>query len=234
MTAIWARLAGSRAGGVVVTFAICVVVLAVVVGGGIDLASVITDRQRVQDVADAAALDGAKQLSVANVQGVETRTQQFAMTQLTEVGRRVTLTPSVTAATDRSTITVTIKGHRPSFFGDLLPAGGWTFGASATAAPMGRMPLCVLTTSSSGAGSGGALSLQGSSQTTATGCLVHSNSDMTAPAPASMATGTAEAVGSASGQITPTAQTGAPNIPDPFASLNPQHSPDPQSARPAL
>jgi hypothetical protein len=62
--------------------------------------------------------------------------------------------------------------------------------------------------------------MQNQSQTTAAKCLVHSNSDLAVPSPANLMAGTAEAVGSATGQITPTPQTGAPAIPDPFSGLN--------------
>lgn len=209
--------ARSRRAGVAVVFAVATPVLAVLACGAIDLASVVADRNRLQDVADAAALDGANQLSVANSQGAETRAQQFALDQLSDVAKRVQLTPNVTVPPDAKSITVVIKGHRSSFFGNLLPMGGWTFSGRATAQPLGRMPLCVLTTAS---GAAGAISMAGQSVTTATGCLVHSNSDLAVPMPADLNAGTAEAVGSASGQINPAPQTGAPPIPDPFANLN--------------
>jgi len=214
------RLARSRAGGVASIFALCLPVLAVLAGGALDLTSLVSDRQKTQDAVDAAALDGARELSVANVQGVETRTKQYALSQLGDVATRITLTPTVTIASGNASLTFQMRGHRPSFFGNLLPLGGWTYTVSATAAPVGLMPLCVLTTTSAGADQGGALSLQGSSQTSAKNCLVHSNSDLAVPAPANLVAGTAEAVGSASGQISPAPQTGAPAIPDPFARLN--------------
>jgi len=201
-------------------FAVGLPALAVLACGAADLASVTSDKNTLQQVADAAALDGARQLLLANTQGVASREQAFALSQLSDVAQRVALTFNITTASDNSSITVGIQGHRSSYFGNLLPYGGWTFNASATAAPMGKTPLCVLTTSSSGASGGGAISLQNQSQVTATGCLVHSNSDLTSPSPASLVAGTAEATGSASGQITPTPQTGAPAIADPFANLN--------------
>jgi hypothetical protein len=62
--------------------------------------------------------------------------------------------------------------------------------------------------------------MSGQSVTTATGCLVHSNADLAVPAPANLNSGTAEAVGAATGQISPAPQTGAPPIADPFTHLN--------------
>lgn len=215
-----ARFARNRRGGLGVMFAVGLPALAALACGAVDLASVTTDRNAMQQVADATALDGAKQLLVANTQGVASREQQLAASQLSEIAQRVQLTFNVTTASDNSSITVAIQGHRASYFGNLLPYGGWTFKASATAAPMGKTPLCVLTTSASGASGGGAVSLGDQSQVTATGCLVHSNSDIATPSPASIAAGTVEATGSATGQISPAPQTGSPPIPDPFASLN--------------
>ena len=210
--------ARSRRGGVAAIFGLSVPILAVIGCGAVDLASVNAERTKMQDVADAAALDGAKQLSVANAKGVTTRTEDYATAQLTDVAKQVTLTTKATVAANNASITITIKGHRQSFFGNLLPVGGWNFNAAATAEPVGQTPLCVLAIASSGAGD--AINMQDQSRTTATGCLVHSNSDMNVPSPANLAAGTAEAVGAASGQISPTPQTGAPPIADPFSSLN--------------
>ena len=100
-------------------------------------------------------------------------------------------------------ITVALHGHRASFFGNLLPVGGWNINVQSTAQPLGRMPLCVLTTASGGAGADGAISMQDQSQTSAQGCLVHSNSDLSVPSPANLVAGTAEAAGAATGQISP-------------------------------
>jgi hypothetical protein len=201
-------------------FAIAVPVLAVIGCGAADLASVATDRSKMQDAADAAALDGATQLSVANTAGAADRAKQFAVDQLSDVAKRITLTQTVTVPSDASTITVAINGHRSSFFGNLLPMGGWNLAARATAQPLSRMPLCLLTTDAAGAASGGALSMLDSSQINAPGCLVHSNSDLSVPSPADLNAGTAEAVDAATGHITPAPQTGAPPIPDPFANVN--------------
>ena len=167
-----------RRGGLATVFGIALPVLAVVGCGAADLASVVSDKAKLQDVADAAALDGATQLSVANTTGAADRAEQFANDQLTDLARRVTLQTKAVAATDASSITVTIKGHRPSFFGNLLPLGGWDITGQANAQPLGRMPLCVLTT---GAAGSSAINMQGQAQTTATGCLVHSNSDLMVP-----------------------------------------------------
>jgi Flp pilus assembly protein TadG len=211
--------ARDRRGGLATIVGIAIPVLAVIGCGAADLTSVVADKSKMQDAADAAALDGANQLSVINSQGAADRAQQFADDQLSDVAKRVKLTTKVTVTSDASSITVAIQGHRASFFGNLLPLGGWTFNALATAQPLGRMPLCVLSTSASGSGGGGAITMGDQAQIKATGCLVHSNSDLTVPSPADLSSGTAEAVDAATGQISPAPQTGAPPIPDPFANV---------------
>lgn len=217
---LFAAFAQSRRGGVAAIFGLAVPVLAVLACGAVDLSSVASDRGKMQDVADAAALDGATQLSVANSRGAATRAGQFARDQLSSVAKRWALTANVTTAADASSITVAVNGHRASFFGNLLPMGGWKLDVQSTAQPLGKTPLCVLTTSSAGAPAGGALTMQDQSQVTAAGCLVHSNSNLTVPSPADLTSATAEAVDSATGQITPAPQIGAPPIPDPFVNLN--------------
>ena len=206
-----------RQGGIAMIAAIVIPILAVVGCGAIDLVSVSADRGSMQDVADATALAMAKQLGVATASGISARADQFAREQLKEVADRATFTVTTSIAPDNSSLTVVIDGQRQSFFGNLLPPGGWRMHTQATAATLGRLPLCVL---SSGANNQDIIHLTGQSRMSATGCLVQSNSDIAVNNQAVMTAGLAQASGSATGMITPAAQTGAPNIADPFASMS--------------
>ena len=196
--------------------AIVVPMLAVVGCGAIDLVSVGADRGSMQDVADATALAMAKQLGVATASGISARADQFAREQLKEVSERSNFTVTTTIAPDSSTLTVTIDGQRQSFFGNLLPPGGWHIHAQATAATLGKLPLCVL---SSGVSATDKIDMTNTSKMTAAGCLVQSDSDITVGAQSTLQAGLAQASGAASGPITPAAQAGSPNIADPFASM---------------
>ena len=188
----------------------------IVVGAAaIDLSSVFGDRGAMQAAADITALAMAKQLTVANVSGIDERAKAMVDDELTQVAKRVTLTTTVKIPTDNSSVTVTIDGSRPSFFVNLLPPGGFKLHAQATAEPLGQMPLCVLNS----AGNGAALLLNDSSQMTANGCLVQSNSDIAVTNSGLLQAGTIQAVGKAEGRITPAPQTGSQAIPDPFASM---------------
>jgi hypothetical protein len=62
--------------------------------------------------------------------------------------------------------------------------------------------------------------MQNTSLMTAAKCLVQSNGDIAVDSGAALAAGLAQASGAATGPITPAAQTGAPQIADPFASVN--------------
>ena len=198
-------------------FALGAPALALLACGAVDLAAVNSDHTAMQDAADATALAMAKQLGVATAAGIQARAAGYADSQLGKIATGDNVTVTTTISADNSSVTVSIDGTRQSFFGNLLPPGGWQLHTQATASTLGQVPLCVL---GSGTGGPGDISLQGSAQVTASNCLVQSNSDIAADSGAALAAGMAQASGTASGAITPSPQAGAPTISDPFASLN--------------
>ena len=127
------------------------------------------------------------------------------------------MTITTTIASDNSSVTVAIAGSRPSFFGNLFPPGGWQLHAQATASTVGEVPLCVLSSGNSGTDN---LLVQNSSLLTASKCLVQSDQNIAADSGASLTAALAQATGTATGPITPTPQSGAPAIDDPFASMS--------------
>jgi Flp pilus assembly protein TadG len=204
-------------GGTAMIFALAFPALALLACGSIDLATVNGDRSAMQDAADATALAMAKQLGVSTAAGISARAQDFAAGQLGKVATNDAIVVTTTLSADNSSVTVTIDGHRNSFFANLLPPGGWKMHAQATASALGEMPLCVL---SYGLAGGYNIHMTSSSRMTADKCLVQSNGDINVDNAAAMQAGLVEAAGKAHGSITPTAQTGAPTIPDPFASMS--------------
>ncbi|HWF78347.1 MAG TPA: pilus assembly protein TadG-related protein [Caulobacteraceae bacterium] len=198
-----------------VIIALVIPVLALLTCGAIDLAAVNADQHALQDAADATALAMAKQLGVASTAGITARAQDYATAQLGQISRadQVTVTTSVA----QSSVTVAISGKRPSFFGNLFPPGGWSLSAQATASSVGELPLCVLSSGTSGADN---LLVQDTSLLTAGNCLVQSNQNITADNGTTVTAGLAQAAGTATGPITPAPQSGAPSIDDPFASLS--------------
>ena len=203
-----------RGGATAVTFAALIPILAVIAAGAIELGQLNADRSATQDAADAAALMGAKQLSVSPT-GVDQRADAYATAQLTQVAGHASVQVSTTLSVN--SVTVSITTHRSSFFGSLLPPGGFTTRVSATAMTMGAVPLCVLAVAPVAADR---IHLTGGSQINAPGCAVDSNQSVNVDAGAALAAGLTEAGSTATGSINPAAMTGAANIPDPFASLN--------------
>jgi hypothetical protein len=203
-------------GGMAVFIALTLPVILVIACGAVDLSSVRSDDSAMQDAADAAALDAAKQLGLTDPSGIAARAGLFAQAQIPDVATRDAMTATTTFSSDGSSVTVALSGHRQSFFGDLLPPGGWSMNVHATAASLGRTPLCVL---SSGGASTDAIAMNGQAQLSAPGCLVQSNADIAVSGGSLLQAATVQSVGAATGAISPSPQVGAPAIPDPFASM---------------
>ncbi len=220
----------NRRGNVVVIFALMLPVLLVTSLGAIELNQVLSDKKRTQDVADSAALEGAQQLAVTPV-GAGQRTQAYAQSQLSDVSRYATV--SVQASSNAiGTMTVAIDTQRASFFGDLLPPGGFHTHVTSTAQGQNTAPLCVLGVAPTPAQQ---IHVTGNSQLQAGACLVHSNQALIVDPAASLLASISEASTLATGPITPSAELGAPNVADPFAGLNINPTnPCPSAAGPGL
>jgi len=216
LSALCAFLREAR-GGTAVIFALGAPALALLACGAIDLAGLNSDHTAMQDAADATALAMAKQLGVATAAGIQARATDYADGQLGPIATRDGVTVTTTIAADNSNVTVAIAGTRQSFFGNLLPPGGWQLAAQATASTLGELPLCVLSSGTSGTDN---LLVQNASLLTASSCLVQSDQNIVADTGANLTAGLAQATGTASGPITPAPQAGAPTIADPFASMS--------------
>ena len=109
-----------------------------------------------------------------------------------------------------------IEGHRISFFANMLPPGGWHFEALATAVSVGKTPLCVLGTGTSGR----MIDLVDSSRIMAPDCGVHSNAEIIVQHTAQIEGRKIQSVLTATGGgMTPTPGQGATAIVDPFVSM---------------
>jgi len=215
-TRLLRRMAGDASGNVVTTFALATPVIAILTLGAVDLASVSGDKSNLQEVADSAALMAAKQMGMADNQGLSERTKSVVAQQLAEMDGRLSYQTTVAFDEEEGLATVTITANRQSFFVNLLPPGGWNFTIVAKAQRMGTTPLCVL---SFGTANNNKINLKDTAQILAPGCLVHGNSDIQVEGSASLTAGTVQASGLATGLISPAAQTDAPTIDDPFADM---------------
>jgi len=187
--------------------------------GAIDLLAVSTAHSRLQSVADAGALAGAPFLALAaDGSGAKERAASFVRAEISQWdgAPKYEGTYEVVDQGGQRAIRVLLKGHRPSFFANLLPPGGWNFEGDATATSVGLVPLCVLVTGTSG---DRLLQLQDSSQVTAPSCMVHSNRDIAVQG-GRISAAAVQAVTSAGGDISPSANTGAATVEDPLANLD--------------
>ncbi|MCC7265886.1 MAG: hypothetical protein IT546_00950 [Caulobacteraceae bacterium] len=209
--------AADRAGGIATIFAIGAPVVAMLACGAIDLFAVHASRTALQDAADAAALAAARQIGMTDEVGIKNRAEIFVRQQAASAAKDVDYTVASSIDVKESTVTVSIDGVRDSFFGNLLPPGGWKIRVDSTATRVSQVPLCVLST---GEDSGNKIDVKDQAQLTAPKCLVHTNSDMEVSNNGWMNTAIAQASGSAKGRISPEPQTDAPTIADPFGAMS--------------
>ena len=206
-------------GVIALKFALVVPAVALLAIGAIDLTAVNATRDRLQGLADGAALAGAPSLSLAtDGAAARERAAAFFQAQMTQWSNPPKVDPTYTIIDQggQRALRVVVKGHRASFFGSMLPPGGWNFTAQATASTVGLVPLCVLVT---GGSQDKGLKLEDGPRMAAPGCMIHSNQHIQVLG-GSISAARVQAVGTAVGVISPTPGTGAAHIPDPFADVD--------------
>lgn len=218
------RLRRSERGSIALKFAFAGPAVILLGVGGIDLMAVHTAKARLQSIADAAALAGAPALALAtDGSAARERADAFVRGQMGEWAEAPTYEASyeILDRGGQRAIRVLLRGHRTSFFANMLPPGGWNFVGDATASTAGLTPLCVLISGSMGVK---LLNIKDSSQMKAPACLVHSNRDILVEG-GNITAASVQAVTTAGGSISPSASTGAAPIDDPFADLDLERDP---------
>jgi Flp pilus assembly protein TadG len=202
-------------GGVALIAAFALPTLLVMVVAAIELHALHGDRQKLQDVADGTALMAASQMRLAANNSVLERARSFA----TESLEGLHATPDepvvefLETSDSSSSVRVALTARRTSFFGNLLPVGGFVVSAESTAVQLATAPLCVL-----GLGSAGPNALDfPNANVMASACLVHSNKSIALGGPTSVTAAAVQAVGSITGSKPANSGTGAPPVPDPLA-----------------
>jgi len=200
--------------------ALCIPAAATLVLGATDVAAIIGDKQRMRSIAEAAAIAGARNLSVAMTENDalhHARAMADAMIVEWTGGPRIAVDAQIVELESRIMgVRVRLDARRPSFFNDLLPPGGWRYDTAATASSVGLSPLCVLAFTDRGAMD---FWVRDTARITAPACLVHSNGNILVSGGRIEAART-QTVLAARGDISPEPITDAPPIADPFASLN--------------
>jgi hypothetical protein len=213
--AFLARFARARSGGIVPMAAAGVPLVAVLAIAATELASLSADKRLMQDAADAVALDGANQLTLASMDGVEERMEASAEAKLKDLAGRSKLEVNATIVQDGEALLVELVSRRTSFFGNMLPPGGFVTHAQSTAQKMRTVPLCVLAHSNAAE----TVLMGGSADLSAPKCLVHSNKEVAVTATAKLTALMVQAVDAATGAIFPDPMVGAEPLRDPFAAM---------------
>ncbi len=211
------RFASDQRGNVAMILALVLPALLVIGLGAIDLANLTKDQARLQDLADATALNAASQMRVAANDQLLTRAARFAEASATDLTSTMDR-PTVRFILDQGVtngIEVALTARRPSFFGNLLPPGGWVINVVARAQQSGQTPLCVLGTSAS---KSNVLHLQ-SGSIIARSCMVYSNKDIALGASSLIDAAAVQAVGAISGGSVANAGTGAARLDDPLSAM---------------
>ncbi len=189
--------------------------LSMIVVMTLEMVSLSNEKSRMQAAVDAAALAGAREMAVSGsaARNASGFAEEFALNQVTDLAPRVTM--NFTAGQNASGgFQVSGVGVRGSFFGNLVPPGGFKIEVSAVAEALNQQPLCVLalpTISTPG------LKADINSKVQASNCLVHSNGNISTTANAVISAGTIQATRTASGiGYSPAANSGALAVPDPF------------------
>jgi len=213
------RLGAAEAGSIALKFAMVGPAVVMLGAGAIDLMAVHSAKDRLQSIADSAALAGAPSLSLAaDGSTARARAAAFVEGQMSEWGDAPTYqaTYELVDLDEQRGLRVLLQANRPSFFANMLPPGGWDFIGDATASTVSTVPLCVLV---SGQGGSKLLNIKDAARMTAPACMVHSNRDIDVEG-GTLAAAAVQAVTSARGFISPSAGTGAARITDPFLGLD--------------
>ena len=216
---VFARFMRETRGSIALKFAFVGPAIFLLGVGAIDLLAVSTAQGRLQSIADAGALAGAPSLALAtDGAAARERAAAFVVGEISQWTDAPTYeaTYEIVQQGGQRAIRVLLRGHRPSFFANMLPPGGWHFVGDATASSVGLVPLCVLTTGDDVAK---ILNVLDTGRLAAPACMVHSNRDIEVEG-GSITGAAVQAVTSARGSISPGPGTGAAPIDDPFASLD--------------
>lgn len=189
--------------------------LAMIVAITVEMAALTAERGRMQSAVDAAALAGARQasLSVASA-SVTNYAVSFASQQVVDLAPRMKISFTATQSVN-NTVQVNGTANRDSFFGNLVPPGGFTIRVSATADALNQQPLCVLGLRDRSKQS--SIWVSGSGQIQASNCLVHANGTIRSTELGRVTAGAISARVRAFGTgFSPSVNTGAMIIQNPF------------------
>lgn len=183
-----------------------------------ELTALSGERSKMQAAVDAAALAGARDIGVSGGEerDIKGYTEQFAKELTNQTIPHVKTTFKAEQLADGA-VRIDGVGTRNSFFGNMIPKGGFVIKVRAEGEALSKRPLCVVGTGSSDVKR--AIDATEQSRILAPNCLIHSNADMELSDKAVIDAGSIQASGSAEGDgYSPEADEGALVLRDPFQS----------------
>ena len=173
---LFVRLGRRTEGSVALIFGLSFPALILIVLVSIELRALANDKGRLQELADTAALNTAGQMRIGANQQLLTRARAGTVEQAKDLTATLETADFqfIEPKDGRSGVKVSLVARRTSFFGNLLPPGGFVIKAEAIAEQLGATPLCVLMLSET---SGNALHMK-DGEIVARSCLTHSNHDI--------------------------------------------------------
>lgn len=212
-----ARKRGQR-GQLALITALIAMPMSVAVVFAAELTALSGERSKMQAAVDAAALAGAREIGVSGGEerDIKGYTEQFAKELTNQTIPHVKTTFKAEQLADGA-VRIDGVGTRNSFFGNMIPKGGFVIKVRAEGEALSKRPLCVVATGSSDVKR--ALDAKEQSRILAPNCLIHSNADMELSDKAAIDAGAIQASGIAEGLgYSPEADEGALVLRDPFQS----------------
>ena len=207
-------------GNLVVITGLMAIPLSMIVVMTLEMVSLSNERSRMQAAVDAAALAGARELAVAGgtARNASGFAEEFALNQVTDLAPRVTMNFTASQNIDGG-FQVSGVGLRGSFFGNMVPPGGFKIEVNAIAEALNQQPLCILALpeNEDDDDDGTGLRAIANSSIRANNCLVHSNGKILTRNKAVITAGIIQATIRAIGTgYAPAANSGALGLADPF------------------
>lgn len=230
------RLFRSRKASVLLNFAIVLPILLSLAGFSLDYAALMLQRQRLQTATDAAALAGAKELSIPGPSDMATgRVKAMVQSAFdaflsgSSSSEQLAIEQQTVLEDDGRSVRVTATQKAKSYFGPMFGMKIETLTVTAAASVVGTMNLCVLGLERT---SPDVVSLGANSSLVGKGCAVYANStSSSALAAKSNSKITADLICTAGGlsggadNFDPKPVTDCPQLPDPLADRQPPSIP---------
>jgi Flp pilus assembly protein TadG len=212
-----ARKRGQR-GHIALITAVAALPISLAVVCAVELTALSGERAKMQAAVDAAALAGAREIGVSGgaERNIKAFTERFATEQTQEIIPHVR-TRFTAEQLPGGSIQIDGVGVRNSFFGNMVPKGGFVIRVRSLAEALNQQPLCVVATGSSTVTL--AIDATERGRILAPDCMVHSNANIQLSDQAEIDAGTIQASGVAEGDgYSPEANDGALVLRDPFKS----------------